>query len=408
MMPHETDVDLVRPEAVRDPQGTFATLRADGPVHWLRRHKAWLLLDYEHVQAAIHDATFSTDTITPLYSKLSAEEREKFRPAEELFRGWMIFNDPPVHTSLRKPVASAFTPRGVSQLGREIETLTDQVLTDFANGDDRDFMSAVALRLPASVIGLLLGVPPDAYEKMREWSQRLGALVMGKVSRSDAWDRALAATEEMQVYFAELIEQYRRNPADNLISRMIKAADDEDAPLSASQLIGACSLLLFAGHETTASLISTGIYHLSRDGEARERLLNDPNVVGSAVDELLRYDGPSKIVVRRVRSDCEWNGYQFKQDEPVYCALMAANHDPEQFPEPDRFIIDRAPNRHIAFGWGRHFCLGAQLARLEAQIVIPRVLARFPRLELACDVSELSWHPTIVGRTLTALPVRID
>lgn len=403
-----TDVDLVGPEAVRDPQGTFARLRARGPVHWLRRHRAWLLLDYEPVRSALHDAALSTDTITPLYRKLSAEDRRTFRLAEELFRGWMIFNDPPVHTALRKPIASAFTVAGVDRLRGEIEVMTDRILAAFERGSDRDFMSAVALPLPAAVIGLLLGVPPDGHERMREWSRHLGALVMGKVSRDDAWKRALKATEEMQAYFAELIRQNRRRPGDNLIARMIEAADEEVGPLSASQLVGACSLLLFAGHETTASLLSTSIYHLASDGAARQRLVAEPARVDTAVEELLRFDGPSKIVVRRARSDGAWRGYPFEAGQPVYCAVMAANRDPAQFSEPDRLVLDRSPNRHLGFGYGRHFCLGAQLARLEARIVIPRVLARFPRLRLACDPPDVSWHPTIVGRTLTELPVLTD
>jgi cytochrome P450 len=401
------DVDLVSPAAVRDPHAVFEALRAAGPLHWLPRHNAWLLTDYELVRNAMQDEVFSTDTITPLYQRLSVSQRQQYGAAEELLRGWMIFNDPPVHTALRRPVASAFTPKGVAALRDEIEELTDEILDEFEKGDNPDFISSVALPLPAAVIGLLLGVPKERYGDMRRWSKHLGALVMGKVSRRDAWSRALAAAEEMQTCFSDLIGQNGRNPGDNLVTRMIVAADAEGS-LTRSQLVGACSLLLFGGHETTMSLIATGVRHFVANPDDRARLLADPLVTEAAVEELLRYDGPAKILVRRVRQDCEWRGHPFRAGKAVYCATMAANRDPEQFSEPDRFIIDRSPNRHVAFGFGLHFCLGAQLARLETQVVLPRVLERFPTLRLACEPDELSWHPTIVGRTLRSLPMRFD
>jgi cytochrome P450 len=400
-------VDLVGPEPVRDPHGTFAELRSLGPVQWLPRHRAWILLDYDLVRKGLQEPAFTTDTITPLYERLSPEERSKYKLAEELLRGWMIFNDPPVHTQLRKPVAAAFTPRGVSGLRAEIEKLTDELLDRIDAGGEQDFMSAIAFPLPAAVISVLLGVEQDRYEDMRNWSRCLGALIMGKLARPDVWERALQAAEEMQVYFSGLIDYYKGNPADCLITRMIDAIGP-DSPISHSQLVGACGLLLFAGHETTTSLLSSGVYHVSRTEGAAKRVSSEAGVAETAVEELMRFDGPSKILVRRVREDCTWSGHEFRAGQPVYCAVMAANRDPSQFPDPGRFMIDRTPNRHVGFGFGLHFCLGAQLARLEAQVVLPRVFARFPNLRLGVDPSELSWHPTIVGRTLRNLPIILE
>jgi cytochrome P450 len=305
---------------------------------------------------------------------------------------------------LRRPISSAFTPRGVSQLRGEIEQLTDELLDAIDPRQVQDLIPALAFPLPAAVIGLLLGVSSERYASMREWSRQLGALVMGKVSRADAWDRALQAAEDMQAYFGDLIETNRAAPADNLVTRMIHAA--EESPLSDAQLVGACSLLLFAGHETTMSLLATGVLHLSQRPAERERMLADPELVELVVEELLRFDGPSKILVRRVRADCEWHGYAFEAGQALYCAVMAANRDPEHFADPDVLVVDRSPNRHVGFGWGTHYCLGAQLARVEAQIVLPHVIRRFPDLHLACDPADLAWHPTIVGRTLKSLPVR--
>jgi cytochrome P450 len=304
-------------------------------------------------------------------------------------------------------VMSAFTPRGVAQLRTEIEELTDSILSQFEESGDDDFINTVAFPLPASVISILLGASSDTRADMQNWSRNLGSLVMGKLSRDDAWHRAMAAAEEMQIFFTQLIEHYRKEPADNLVTRMIEAADKE-GDLSPERLVGACSLLLFGGHETTTSLISSCVYQLSQDEELRARLLADPTLIASFVEEVLRFNGPSKILVRRARRDWEWRGQHIRAGQPIYCSVAAANRDSAQFPDPDRFIVDRTPNRHLAFGFGRHFCLGAQLARLETQIVIAKILQRFPNIHVSCEPDYISWQPTIVGRTLRSLPVAIN
>jgi cytochrome P450 len=396
-----SDVDLVGPGAVADPYSVFAELRRSSDVWWLSRHRAWLLLSYDLVQEAVHDPRLSTDTITPLQRHLSAEDRTRFRPAADLLAGWMIFNDPPVHTALRAPVRAAFTPRAMAGLEDEVATLTDRLLSDV---DDTgfDLVRALAHPLPAIVIAILLGVPVERHAEFQTWSRQLGALVMGKVSRADAWDRALAASEDFAALFGDLIARARREPGEDLVSRLVQASG---ASLSDRQMVGACSLLLFGGHETTTSLLTSGVLHLLDHPEQRAVLDAHP---GRAVEELLRFDGPSKISVRRVRADGDWHGVPMRAGQPVFCAAAAANRDPAVFDRPDELVLDRDPNRHLGFGWGMHFCLGSQLARLEARVVLPRVLHRFPKLRLAVDRTELRHQPTVVGRTLRALPLRAD
>jgi cytochrome P450 len=397
-------VDFVAPDAVRDPHAEFARLRGLGPVVWLERHKAWMLLSYDLVKHGLTDAAqLSTDTITPLYERLSDDERRRFQPAEELLRGWMIFNDPPIHTDLRTPVRTAFTPKAVAQLHDQVAAVTDELL-DRLEGD-AEFVRDLAFPLPATVIALLLGVDPSHYERMGEWSKQLGALVMGKVSRADAWDRALQAASEMQSYFGDLVDRYRRHPADNLISRMIEVSPADRGGLTHAQLVGACSLLLFGGHETTTSLLTSGLYHLTRRPDLAARWRETPSLTEPAVEELLRFDGPSKIIVRRVRASGDWHGYPFQEGQPVFNAIMAANRDPDVFDDPATLKLDRPSNRHLGFGWGLHFCLGAQLARLEAQVVLPKVLVRFPDLQLTVEPADLRWHATVVGRTIAKLPI---
>ena len=405
-----TDVDLVDDESVRDPAARFEALRADADVWWLERHRAWLLLGYDDVRDAIRDPALSTDTITPLRRRLSAEERERFKPASDLLAGWMIFNDPPVHTALRAPVRSAFTPKAVATLEDETRALVDELLDGVDPTAGFDLVRDVALPLPAIVIALLLGVPPERRDDFASWSTQLGALVMGKVSRADAWDRAVRSAEDFHELFSAMIAERRSGrvgPDDDLVARLVAAADatepGDDAHLTDAQMVGACSLLLFGGHETTTSLITTGVHHLMGRPDRIAALHDSPEL---AVEELLRYDGPSKIVVRRVREDTVRRGVELRAGQPVFCALMAANRDPSVFDRPDELVLDRDPNRHLGFGWGMHVCLGAQLARFETQVVLPRVFERFGDLELACDPADLRWQPTVVGRTLRSLPVR--
>ena len=409
----ETGIDLVSPEVVADPHALFAQLREGGEVWWLRRHKAWLLLGYDDVITALDDEGLSTDTITPLQRHMSTEERERFKPARDLLAGWMIFNDPAMHTALRAPVRRAFTPRSVSRLETDIAELTDRLLDgldpagfDFVELDPAgfDFVEQFAHPLPAVVIAYLLGVPDERHEDFKTWSKQLGALVMGKVSRADAWDRALTATHDLDELFSEMIAKVRREPGEDLITTLVGGSEDH-GELTDNQLVGACSMLLFGGHETSTSLLTNSTRHLLDRPDRQEQVRADP---AAAVEEILRFDGPSKIVVRRVREDGDRFGVPMRAGQPMFLANAAANRDPEAFDRPDELVLDRDPNRHLGFGWGMHFCLGSQLARLEARVVLPKLVDRFPGLRLAVDPDELRYYPTIVGRTLKSLPLRAD
>jgi cytochrome P450 len=319
----------------------------------------------------------------------------------------MIFNDPPIHTALRDPVRTAFTPRSVARLREQIEHETAAIIDRLGGEHEFDLVAEVAYPLPATVIAIMLGVPVERHTEFQEWSHQLGALVMGKIERRDAWDRAVMAAQEFQRVFGGLIERYSKNPEDNLITRLVEASASVEKSLTADQLVGACSLLLFGGHETTTSLIANGTLAMLRRPEVRERLVAEPELQKSAVDEFLRFDGPSKIVVRRARNSEPWNGIPVKAGDAIFCCIAAANRDPAVFDRPNDLILDRNPNRHVSFGWGMHHCLGAQLARLEASIVIPQVFRAWPDLKLAVADDQLRYHHTIVGRTLRELPVSI-
>ena len=394
--------NVVAPEAVRDPHSFFRRLRDESPIHWASGHRAWIVTRYKDVMAGMGDDRLSTDNMKAQEKRLSAEDRARFAPAAKLLEGWMIFRDPPVHTKLRAPVRTAFKPRAVAALSAALEARVDELLDEMAETSPCSVIRKLAFPLPADAIAMLLGVPSDRRNDFRRWSRMLGGLVMGKTERTDLWERALGAERNFSALFGDLIEKYEKKPEGNLISELIRARDAGEY-LDPDQMIGACTLILFAGHETTANLIGSGTLALLQNPGELERLRAEPELIESAVEEMLRYDGPSKISVRRVRESFDFEGHPFEEGQKVFLSTAAANHDPEEFPDPDRFDIGRSPNRHVGFGWGRHFCLGAQLARLETQIAIRKLIERFPELALAPQ--ELAWEPIILGRSLKALEV---
>jgi cytochrome P450 len=399
--------DLVAPDAVRDPYAFFDRLRSADPVHWSDRHRAWILTRYDDVKLGLNHPDLSTSKVDDLQRGMNAADLEKFASAGQLLRSWMIFSDPPEHTGLRAPVRSVFSPRSVEALRSDVTAVTIELLDAVDPQEPFDLLSTVAYSLPATVIAILLGVPVEKAGEFKEWSRMLGPLVMGKVSRDDVWDRALQAADNFEVLFSGLLDQYRNAPADNLLSRLA-ALSTQEGGLDEEQLVGAATMLLFGGHETTTNLITNGIKALLQHRDQLELLRADPTLIVPAVEEMLRFDGPSKCFIRRARSAVEWNaGVTFREGDLVFCATAAANYDPTEFEDPHRFDISRPDNRHVSFGWGLHHCLGAQLARLEAQIAILAIIQRFPTLELAVDDSDLSWHPTVVGRALRRLPVRV-
>ncbi len=395
--------NVVAPEAIADPHGFFRRLREHSPIHWSERHRAWIVTRYRDVMLGMGEDRLSTDNIGAQAQRLSPEDRARFAPAAKLLEGWMIFRDPPVHTKLRAPVRTAFKAKSVAALAGALETRVDELLEKMAAHRSCSLVREFAFPLPADAIAMLLGVPSDRRDDFRRWSRMLGGLVMGKLERSDVWERALNAERNFSQLFGDLIARYEREPEDNLISELIRARDAGEY-LDPDQMVGACTLLLFGGHETTANLIASGTLALLQHPEQLELLRANPSLIESAVEEMLRYDGPSKINVRRVRESLDFEGTRFEKEQKVFLSSAAANRDPEEFPNPDSFNIRRSPNRHLGFGWGRHFCLGAQLARLETKIAIERLIARFPKLSLAPQ--ELRWEPTVLGRSLKGLDVR--
>jgi len=389
-------VDLLDPAVLSDPYPLFHRLRTEDPVHWEADLEFWALTRYADAVYALRED-----------SLLSSAIHDSPRPGGVGLSSarWFVFLDPPRHTRLRALVHSAFTPQVVEGLRARIQAIVDELLDRAAEAGRLDLIADLGFPLPAIVIAELLGVPAEDRAQFRAWSADLaaaGGLVRMAADGAERLSRARAGGAALNAYFRDIIRERRRAPRDDLVSRLT-GVQSAEGTLSEEELVDTCSLLLFAGHETTTNLIGNGMLALLRHPDELSRLRADPSLIGSAVEELLRYDSPVQMRVRVARETVEIGGRRIAKGQRVLILVGAANRDPARFPDPDRLDIARPDNRHLAFGHGIHFCTGAPLARLEGAIAIRRLLRRFPRLELTTD--QLAWRETLTLRALNALPV---
>jgi pimeloyl-[acyl-carrier protein] synthase len=316
----------------------------------------------------------------------------------------MLDRDPPDHTRLRSLVSKAFTPRVVEALRPHIQKIVDSLLDRVAGANAMDLIEDFAYPLPVIVICEMLGVPFEDHERFKQWgldiARGLDSILLPP--DSDVARRSDAARSALTAYFRELIAERRASPRADLLSGLI-AAEEVGDRLREDELLATCILLLVAGHETTVNLIGNGTLALLRHRDQLRRLREDPGLIASAVEELLRYDGPVQRTARVSGEDVAIAGRTIAKGELVMPFIGAADRDPAQFPDPDRLDIARTDNRHIAFGWGIHFCLGAPLARLEGQIALNTLVRRLPKLALATDKPE--YRESLTLRGLSTLPV---
>lgn len=390
--------DLVRrlgtAEGLHDPYGLYHQMREHAPVFWAPYDQyeggRWIVTRYDLVDAILKDSRVWKDSGRIGYTDGS------------LFGKSMLFQDPPHHTRLRGLVNRAFTPTMVSRLAPRVGEIVDFLLDDLAASGPVDFMTGFAMPLPVIVIAEILGVPPEDRHQFREWSRVLIAGTDVLTANADTENASMEATMRLGSYFDGLIHERRQAPGDDLVSALAALEENGDR-LSHEELLGMCVLLLVAGHETTMNLLGNGLHALLAHEGERQRLGADPSLIESAVEEMLRYDAPVQQGTYRYAGEpIEMAGVQMEPGNTVAVVLGAANRDPAQFPDPDRFDVGRSPNRHLSFGRGIHFCLGAPVARLEARVAWSRILERFPRLALA---GEAIRRPNAIFRGFDALPV---
>ena len=385
-----TDIDLDDPASVADPHGYWSRYRDDGPVQWSRAHPAWVVLDHAELSDAFRDGTrLSADRVTPL-ERVAAHRPAAFGRVVELLAGWMVFRDPPVHTHLRDPMRNVFTPRRVEHFTDLVERAVDEVLDSLS--DEIDVREDLAGPLPALVIAAILGVDPADRDRFRQWSDDLATIVFATDPHATAPEPAMAAAREFRDFFGELIARERTDPSGTLMTALVEGAGDD---LTDLELVGACTLILFAGHETTTSfLMNTLGLVCSREGLAGDLRAADTSV---ALEELFRVIGPTRSMYRKVAETHERGGQTLQADDNVLLCVASANHDPAVFAHPGTLDLSRDPNPHLTFGWGLHHCLGAHLARLEARLALDGLLARWDRLEAVGPV------PPIEGTVISAI-----
>lgn len=396
-------IDLLAPDVVDDPHRILGAFRDEDPIQWSDRHRAWVVMGHPELDEAFRDRRLSTERMGAFRDRLSERRALALAKAIDLLDGWMLFHEPPEHTRLRSPLARSFTPRAVQGLEHRVAAIVDSLLDEMACDDGGDLVEQFAHPLPAAVIAELFGVPVGEREWLAGWSEKFGVVVFGAVNRPDYEALARDAGDELEQRLRPLFDRYRAEPEDNLLSLLLATEGDVDG-LTTTEILGACSLLLFAGHDTTASLLGSGSVALCDDPDAGRRFAElEGSALDTAVEELLRFEAPAKAMMRTVAETHERHGRTFRQGEAVFMAILAANRDPRVFGDADRLVLDRTPNPHLTFGHGHHFCLGAALARLEIRLALPTLFRRFPSLSLD---GRPTWKPNISDRSASLIPAR--
>lgn len=399
---------LGTPAWFQDPYPALARIRETEPVYWSDRWGVWVLTRHDQAMAMLREPRRFSNAgrFSAFLDDLPPEAADHVRPLRRHYSSGMLQSDPPDHTRLRPLVNRAFTPRVVEGSRVRIEQVVRELIATFRERGQADLLHEFAYPLPAIVICELMGVPVGDRELLIELSdgvvgiQRSGRAVVDEYLVTSA--RSVVAMED---YFRDLCRQRRMHPRDDLITGLVQAEEAGDR-LDEAELISMCTTMMVAGHETTRNLIGNGMYLLLQRPDAVGEIAADPTIIDPAIEEMLRFESPIARAWRRVAADTQLEGRQLLAGQLVYLMLGAANRDPRVFPDPDVFDIRRTENRHLAFGFGVHFCLGAPLSRLEARIAFPELLRELPGLRLAR--SDLRWNESVTHRGLTALPVEFE
>ncbi len=379
----------------QNPYPAYAVLRERGQAHRSRLMNAWVFGRYPDVDAILRD-----------WRRFSNDGRKEKTPGKRtvmpgLGAPSMLSLDPPDHRRLRGLVSKAFTPRAVGALEPHIRSLMHELLDGIGDLSGFDLMEVVARPLPVIVIAEMLGVPPEDRPRFRGWSDSRARVLEPTITAEERADADRAA-DALDAYFTPIVRERRTAPRDDILSGLVQAEEEGDR-LDEQEMLTMLRLLLVAGNETTVNLIGNGMLALLRHPEQLQRLRDDLSLIPSAVEELLRYDSPVQLDLRRIVEDCEVNGFPVKRGEDIVVLIGGANRDPGQFENPDSLDVGREGGSHISFGRGIHACIGAPLARLEARIAIEVLLERFSSLRLAGPPPR--FRPSIVLRGLESLPV---
>jgi pimeloyl-[acyl-carrier protein] synthase len=390
---------LMDPAVLADPYPLYARLREEDPVHWDPFLHCWVVTRYADVHQVLH--SFSADR-TPSPEQLRALGIASVEPIAAVMVKQMLFLDPPRHTQLRKLCSTAFTPRRVELLQSRIEGIAEQLIDRVVASGRMDVIADFAAPYPALVFAALLGVPEEDHAQLKVWSADFAEMLGNFQHNIDRVARVLKSTQDMVAYFRRAIHEEERPLADGLLRSLVEAEVDGER-LSEDEVIANAIVTMVGGQETTTNLIGSGLLTLLRQPAKLAELRDRPDILESAVEELLRYESPSQHTGRICPQDTLLGGTLIKKGDAVMAVMAAGNRDAERFPDPDTLDLARPDNRHLAFGWAAHFCFGAPLARMEGRIAFRALLDRLRNLRLGED--KLEWRENMGLRGLKALPV---
>lgn len=401
----ELDEQLSTPQFLENPYPLYHQFRQYAPVHWSDAWECWLLTRYDDVNVSLRDSKrFSSVGTTERYLKqLPVEALDQLQPLYQHFTSGMVRLDPPEHTRVRSLTNKAFTPRVVDSIRPQIEQIIDELIDRFQKRGRFDLISEFAYPLPAQAFAGLMGFPLEDCDRFKAWSVEIAAFHgTGRADVAVAQRSQIALLEARQ-WLKELADERRRQPRDDLLTRFVQAEEQGDR-LDENEMFSTCVTFMIGGHETTTNLIGNGMLALLKNPDQWSLLQQDSTLIESAVEEMLRYDAPTQRAHRIATQDIELRGKTIRKGDFVQSVLGSANRDPEMFSNFDRFDITRKTNKHLSFGAGPHYCVGAPLSRLEAQLAMLTFIDRLPNLRLAADDSpQLSSNNFFRGRTRITL-----
>jgi hypothetical protein len=400
------DSKLTSASFFQSPWATYQELRKEAPIYKCKAWGQWVVTKHVDVSFMLKNPQmFSSEGWEERYlSQLPSNSREILPSLYSHYETRVVSNvDPPDHTRLRKLINRSFTPRSIEALSTKVEVIVSKMLNDEHENESSNFVTNIAYPLPAIVIALLLGAPEEDRALFEKWSADIVAFVGSGSPKMDLAMNEEKSIAEFQMYLGDLIKARQKSPKDDLLSALISKSDDEDS-LSHNELISTCITLLFAGHETTANLLSSSLLEILRNPSHIEILTRNPELAHNAVEETLRYNSPVQRIRRVARENVELGGVSIHKGALVMGFIGSANRDEELFENPEIFDITRKENPHLAFGGGIHFCIGAALSRLEAPIVLNSLFSQFPKTKLALGFVE-KYRENMTFRGLESLEV---
>ena len=392
------EVEFNTPGFLKDPFPTLELLREEAPVYYAALNTGkpyWLVTKYEDALMIFKD---------PRFSKVAPNAGASPTVASKLFSHVMLYMDGQDHTRLRQLIQKAFTPKLIDALRPRIQEITNDLLDQFIANGKMDIISDYALPLPISMIAELLGIPGEDKELFRNWSNIILNVDL-KVSMEERYQMMPGAIAGFTNYLQDIIEKKRANPANDLITSLVNSKEGSDS-MNEDELMSTIFLLFAAGYETSVDLIGNGVLALIKNPEQLELLRNDPSLINTAVQEMLRITPPVSMASERYATeDIELNGSLIQKGDLVHISISSANHDADKFTDPEIFDIQRKDNRHISFGYGAHYCLGASLGVVEAEIAINTLIKRIPEFSLGEDIEQLEFKKNIIMPGLASLPI---